>query len=58
MILLDVPSNARVYRAVPIRDESDTELSGDLILMPLERYDDLVARVALAEARLELAHSD
>jgi hypothetical protein len=55
VIILDVPPHARVYRALPTSDQyMATELNGDVVLIALEHYEDLVARVALAEAASQL----
>jgi hypothetical protein len=53
-MILDVPPHARVYRALPTIDDDTIGLSGDLALIALEHYEDLVARVALAEAAAQL----
>jgi hypothetical protein len=54
VIIPDLPPHALVYRAVPLRDNDATALSGDVVIVPREHFDELVARVALQEASLEL----
>jgi hypothetical protein len=53
-VIPDLPPHARVYRALPTSDNYATELSGDVVFMAREHYDDLVARVALSEAAAQL----
>jgi hypothetical protein len=53
-VIPDLPPHARVYRALPTSDNYATELSGDVVIVALEHYEDLVARVAVAEAAAQL----
>jgi hypothetical protein len=54
VIIADMPPQARVYRALPTGDVGTAALSGDVVLMAREHYDDLVARVALLETAAQL----
>jgi hypothetical protein len=54
VIIPDLPPHARVYRALPLRDNDAPALSGDVVIVPREHFDELVARVALSEAATQL----
>jgi hypothetical protein len=58
VIILDAPPNARAYRASPLGDDDATVLSGDVVVMAREHFDDLVARVALQGAAEHLGRPD